>query len=53
MVGNVTQDKKETMTSISVNVKYQQNIVHVKRIVPEILEHVSASMTKIVRLANI
>ena len=51
MVKNETRDKNGTMRSVTVSVKNEQNIGYVKKIMPGILVHVLASVTKIVRLA--
>lgn len=48
----VTEDKNETRISTSVGVKIQQDVTHVKMRMPEILVHVLASITKIVKLVN-
>lgn len=51
MVEQVTRDKNETMIIVSVIVK--NNIAHAKKIIPRILVHLHASVTRIVKLLSI
>ena len=46
MVGNVTQFKNRTMTSVRMSVKKKQNIVHLKIIMPGVLKGLSQSFSK-------
>ena len=39
MIGNVTRGKNGTIITVSVTVKNQQHIAHVKKIIPGILLH--------------
>ena len=52
VVEHITQDKNETMVSVSATLKYMEDIVRVKKILPAILVNVAVSVKRIVRLAN-
>ena len=44
VVGNLTQNKNETMININVSIKNQQHIVHMKKVIFDILVYVLGSI---------